>query len=112
MFQSGSHVLPGVLLTEDHAGVENRHGRTIVLREPVGLHARIGRDMVRKEGPLNGLESRFLRKAMDLSVTEAAERIGMDPDELAATEDAALSMPREADTVLREIFRDHMGRTT
>jgi putative transcriptional regulator len=79
------------------------------IRDLDGLHAAIGRSLVKRKKILAGKEIRFLRRQMDLTQSELARLVGCDPQQIARYEKGENKMPGPVDRLLRMLFREHLN---
>lgn len=85
--------------------VETHDGEEYVsIKDRDGLHKAIGRYLIRHRKGLAPKEIRFLRKTMDLTQAELAEKLGNDSQSVARWEKGICEMPGMADKLLRITF--------
>ncbi len=80
----------------------------ISVRDLDGLHAAIGRSLVRRKKLLTGKEIRFLRVQMDLSQSKLARLVGCDAQQIARYEKGQNKMPGAVDRILRMLYLQHL----
>jgi DNA-binding transcriptional regulator YiaG len=79
----------------------------VAVQDVDGLHRAIGRHIVMHRKGLAPKEVRFLRKTLDLTQAELAQRMGYDSQSVARWEKGTCNMPGAAEKLLRAHFLAH-----
>ncbi len=82
---------------------------TLTVRDLDGLHAAIGRSLIKRKKLLSGKEIRFLRQQLNLSQAKLAGLVGCDSQQVARYEKEQNRMPGPMDRLLRMLFREHLA---
>jgi transcriptional regulator with XRE-family HTH domain len=84
--------------------METIDGDTVIMvRNLDGLHAAIGRSLVRRKKLLSGKEIR-----LDLTQSKLARLVGCDAQQIARYEKGQNRMPGAVDRLLRMLYREHL----
>jgi putative transcriptional regulator len=83
--------------------------KSIIVRNLDGLHAAIGRSLIKRKKILDGKEIRFLRQQMDLTQSETARLVGCDAQQIARYEKNENKMPGPTDRLIRMLFSEHLN---
>lgn len=81
----------------------------ITVRDLDGLHAEIGRFLIKRKKLLTGKEIRFLRQQLNLSQAKLAGLVGCESQQVARYEKEQNRMPGPIDRLLRMLFREHLA---
>lgn len=81
---------------------------TITVRNLDGLHAAIGRSLVKRKKLLTGKEIRFLRTQMNFTQSELARLVGCDTQQIARYEKGQSKMHGAVDRLLRMLYGEHL----
>ena len=85
------------------------YGRAFSIDNIDGLHAAIGKCLVRERKTLNGKEIRFLRHEMDLSQSRMAALLGVDEQTVARWEKGQAGVSGPADKMIRLLYAEAIG---
>jgi len=94
----GIYLLNGFAV-EEHDGEEH-----VSIVDVPGLHKAIGRHIVLNRKALAPREIRFLRKSMDLTQAELADKLGCNSQSVARWEKGEVSIPGAPEKLLRIVF--------
>jgi putative transcriptional regulator len=90
---------------EDTAG-----GKTVTIHDVDGLHCAIGIELVCRRQRLTGKEFRFLRSELLLSQASLAKIFGVRELTIARWEKGQSEIPLSADAIVRQLFKESIGR--
>ena len=96
--------LDGIYLLNGYHPEEHDGELHVSVTDMEGLHRAIGRHLVMHRKVLAPKEIRFLRKTMDLTQTELAQRLGNNSQTVARWEKGEFQMPGPEEKLLRAIF--------
>jgi DNA-binding transcriptional regulator YiaG len=83
---------------------ETEYGRGVAVENIDGLHAAIALNVVTRRKRLDGKELRFLRKQMDLTQAELAQRLGVDAQTVARHEKGETRIDGPTDGLVRFLY--------
>ena len=87
--------------------VETPQGSAISIRNIDALHQVIGEFLYDQNAGLGGKEIRFLRSEMEMSQQTFAHLFSVDERTVSRWETEAISMPKQADALLRLLYEEH-----
>lgn len=96
--------LDGIYLLNGYHFDEHEGGRTVSFTDIEGLHRAISRHLVLHRKALAPKEIKFIRKTMDLTQAELAERLGNTSQSVARWEKGEIEMPGTAEKLFRATF--------
>jgi transcriptional regulator with XRE-family HTH domain len=96
------HLLSGVKLEDDAD-----YGPLVTIENLQGLLHAIGLHIIEKPGPMTGAEFRFLRKQMDLTQAQLAERLRV-TDQTIANYEKGKTAAGPADVMMRVLYALHV----
>lgn len=96
--------LDGIFLLNGYETREHDGEAHVVIKDIDGLHLAIGRHLVLSRKGLSPRELRFLRKTLDLSQAELAEKLGNTSQSIARWEKGEVEIPGPAEKFLRAYF--------
>ena len=96
--------LDGIFLLNGYETREHDGEAHVVIKDLDGLHLAIGRHLVLSRQELSPRELRFLRKTLDLSQAELAEKLGNTSQSIARWEKGEVTIPGPAEKLLRAYF--------
>lgn len=85
------------------------HGKGFSIDNLDGLHAAIGKRLIRERKTLSGKEIRFLRHELDLSQARLAALLGVDEQSVARWEKGQAGTSGPADKMIRLLYAEAMG---
>ena len=86
------------------------YGKTVAIDNVDGLHAAIGKYLVREKKILSGKEIRFLRHEMGLSQNRLATLLGVEEQSVARWEKGQVGVSGPADKMIRLLYTEAAGR--
>lgn len=96
--------LDDVYLKSGFTTKDTAFGPTVFIEDVPGLHKVIGHSIITDSKPISPREFRFLRKNMDLTQHDLAERLRVDVQTVARYEKDQSAIPGSTDMVLRIMF--------
>lgn len=96
--------LDGIFLLNGYEARIHDGEEHVVIRDIDGLHAAIGRYLVLSRKGLSPRELRFLRKTLDFSQSELADKLGNTSQSVARWEKGEIGIPGPAEKFLRAYF--------
>lgn len=96
--------LDGIYLLNGYEFEVHDGERHVLINDVEGLHRAIGRHLVLHRKALSPGEIRFLRKTMDFTQAELAERLGNTSQSVARWEKGEIEMPSPEEKLLRATF--------
>lgn len=96
--------LDGIFLLNGYETHSHDGDKHVVIKDIDGLHVAIGRHLVLSRKGLAPKELRFIRKTLDLSQAELAEKLGNTSQSVARWEKGEVEIPGPAEKFLRAYF--------
>lgn len=78
------------------------------VRDPDALHRAIAKNLIQRQGTLDGKELRFVRKEMDITQAELARLMDVTSQTVARWEKDEVAIPRTTDLLLRAFMLCHL----
>jgi DNA-binding transcriptional regulator YiaG len=88
------------------------YGKGFAIDNIDGLHAAIGKRLIREKKTLSGKEIRFLRHELNLSQNALATLLGVDMQSVARWEKGQSGVSGPADKMIRLIYTESIGSKT
>jgi len=98
-----------IYLVKGYEYVDSPRGTSVRIHDIDGLHAAIGKFLVRERGTLSGQEVRFLRSELLLSQRNLASILGVTEQTVRRWEHGGVPIPATSDAALRGLYMEHIG---
>jgi DNA-binding transcriptional regulator YiaG len=101
--------LDNVFLLNGYKQRATPYGKGFAIQNIDGLHAAIGKRLIREKKTLSGKEIRFLRHEMGLSQSALATLLGVDEQSVARWEKGQAAVSGPADKMIRLLYAESIG---